>query len=82
MNVELCFWADLKNQMFIEARYMITIVLDLGSVNEYKPYDYKIPWKWCQRKIMKPQSYINALSYYIFYLNVKFYDVLVYCQCV
>lgn len=29
--------------MFIEARNMITIVLDLGSVNESKPMTIKYP---------------------------------------
>lgn len=66
MNVELCFWADLKNQMFIEARNMRTIVsvLDLDSVNESKPFTIKYPENdvkerlWNHSPTLMPTSFI------------------------
>lgn len=45
IECRIMFLSRLKNQMFIEARNMITIVreLDLGSVNESKPLTIKYP---------------------------------------
>lgn len=45
IECRIMFLADLKNQVFIEARNITTIVrvLDLGSVNESKPLTIRYP---------------------------------------